>query len=125
MDEYNEVERRRKVSHKSTIEDAYSIPRTAPLYGRPPREFIDSWMGQFLFKTTSEIIRELVPEPLVPNPDNLMLISLNRCNVSGFGSFNEVVLAAPSAFNEITGQYAVCLYTDEVMPVVCGREVWG
>jgi acetoacetate decarboxylase len=119
------LKREEKMSHKSVIKKAYSIPRTAPLYGRPPCEYIDNWMGQFLFKTTPEIIRELVPEPLVPNPDNLMLISLNRCNVSGFGSFNEVILAAPSTFNEITGQYAVCLYLDEVMPVVCGREVWG
>ena len=113
------------MSHKSTIEDAYSIPRTAPLYGRPPFEYRDSWQMYIPFKTTPEAIRELVPEPLVPNPDNLMLIIASRFKASGLGLYNEVILAVPSTFNEMSGQYAVYLYLDKDVPIAAGREIWG
>ena len=113
------------MSHKSTIEDAYSIPRTAPLYGKPPFEYRDCWQMCISFKTTPEIIRELVPEPLVPNRDNLVLCSINRDNSSGFGHYNEMYLAIPSTFNEISGRYAVYFYLDRDVPFAAGREIWG
>ena len=63
-------------------ENAYSIPRTGSLYQSPPCEYRDSWGMTILFKTTAEVLKGLVPEPLVPNPNSLMWIFLGRHNAS-------------------------------------------
>lgn len=112
-------------SRKSIIESGYSIPRIAPLYGSPPFEYRNTLTTIVLFKTTPEVTKELVPEPLVPNPDNLMLIIMNQMNVVNYLSYNEAILTVPSIFEEIVGYYNVYLYCDEVLPIVAGREIWG
>jgi acetoacetate decarboxylase len=111
--------------HKSVIENSYSIPRTAPLYGSPPHEYRDSWIMNILFKTTSEVIRESVPEPLVPNSENLMSIFVCRHKASGLEVYNEVVLSVPSIFKEMSGNYAAYLYVDNDAAIAAGREIYG
>lgn len=110
---------------KSFVEGCYSIPRTAPLYGSPPYEYRDSWILNILFKTTSEVTRELVPEPLVPNSDNLMAIFVCRHKASGFGVYNEVMLFVPSIFEEMSGNYVAYLYMDNDAGIAAGREIYG
>lgn len=110
---------------KSTIMECYSIPRTAPLYRSPPYEYRDSWIMSILFKTTGEVTRELVPEPLVPNPDNLMSLFICRHNSSCFGLYNEVMLFVPSIFEGISGNYVAYLYMDKDTGIAAGREIYG
>ncbi len=110
---------------KSILRGNYSIPRTAPLYGCPPYEYRDSWIMNILFETTAEVTRELVPEPLVPNPDNLMSIFVCRHNASGFGLYNEALLFVPSIFEGVSGNYVVYLYMDKDAGIAAGREIYG
>jgi len=103
----------------------YSIPRTAPLYQSPPFEYRDCWGMTILFKTTAEVLKELVPEPLVPNPNSLMWIFIGRQNASCLGAYYEVILGVPVAFRGKPGSYSVYLYLDNDAAIAGGREIWG
>ncbi len=113
------------MSLESVMKGSYSIPRAAPFYGCPPYEYRDSWIMNILFKTTAEVARELVPEPLVSNPDNPMSIFFCRHNASGFGLYNEMILVVPSFFKGVKGNYVAYIYLDKDAPIAAGREIYG
>jgi len=109
----------------------YSMPDSFPLFSSPPFQFRDNRIMTVVFKTTPEVLRELAPEPLLPNPANLMFIyigSLNIENPSG-GMFNylEAGIGIPATFpkTKTMGNYAVCLYLNKAAPIAGGREIWG
>ena len=104
---------------------AYSIPAAAPLYG--PLPYLYRGCPQLLipFRTTPEVTRHLVPEPLEPNPDDLMFVMIGEMNSDEFGNNHEVFIAVPASFGSLTGNYAVALYLDDDAAIASGREVWG
>jgi acetoacetate decarboxylase len=113
----------------------YSMPFTAPLYGSPPLKYSDSKIVTVVFKTSPQVLRKMVPQPLVPNPQGLMFAYTSSLNVlahqSGEFSFPganyfEVVLGIPVRFDQTGGNYCVVMYLDKtVTGVSFGREIWG
>jgi acetoacetate decarboxylase len=115
------------MSVKSVVKNAFSMPRTAPLYGLPPYVYRGDRSINILFKTTPETIRRLVPTPLVPNPDSLLFIYIGQFNVvePQLFSYMEAGIGAPVSFSDTAGQYAICLYLDKTVAIVPGREIYG
>ena len=115
------------MSVKPVVENAFSMPRTAPLYGSPPYVYRGDRSINILFKTTPETIRRLVPTPLVPNPDSLLFIYIGQFNVvePQLLSYMEAGIGAPVSFSDTAGQYAICLYLDKTVAIVPGREIYG
>jgi len=113
------------------IPRGYSMPNPFPLYSAPPFQFRDNRIIVIIFKSTPDIVRELVPEPLLPNPDNLVFIYIGSLNFENppFGRFNylEAGIGVPAFFSKTKtlGNYAVCLYLNKALPIVPGREIWG
>jgi len=111
------------------IKKEYCMPSTAPLYSPPPVQFRDNRIISILFKTTSEVLQELVPKPLVPNQNNLMFIYIGELNIEnptvGKYSYLEAGIGVPVAFSKTLGNYAVYLYLDKALAIVGGREIWG
>ena len=109
----------------------YSMPGLFPLYSAPPYKFRDNRIMIVIFKTAPEVLRELVPEPLLPNPLNLMFAYIGSLNIedaaAGRFSYLEAGIGIPAIFpmTMATGNYAVCLYLNEAMPISGGREVYG
>jgi len=105
--------------------DAYSIPAIAPLYGRLPYAYRDCPQLVVPFIAAPGTTRRLVPEPLEPNPDDLMFVMIGRMQSDEFGSNSEAFIAVPSRYGETTGNFAVALYLDDDAAIASGREVWG
>ena len=109
----------------------YSMPSLFPLYSAPPVQFRDNRIIAITFKTTPEVVRELVPEPLLPNPANLMFVYIGSLNFENppVGRFNylEAGIGVPVIFSntKAPGYYAVCLYLNKALPIVAGREIYG
>jgi acetoacetate decarboxylase len=111
------------------------MPLSAPQYTSvPPISFVDNKMVVITFKTTPEAIKRLVPQPLVPNPDNLMALYIGRFNKPTVTrgdytfpafSYQEVALFVPSTFSKRPGSFCVAMYLDKIDPTVSGREVYG
>ena len=113
----------------------FSMPLTAPLYGAPPLKYFDSKIVTVVFKTSPEVLRKLVPQPLIPNPDNLMFAYTSSLNVQDYqsggfsfpgGNYFEIVIGIPVGFNMTKGNYCVVMYLDKgPTGVPIGREIWG
>jgi acetoacetate decarboxylase len=104
---------------------AYSIPVTAPLYGRPPYLYRGCPQLLVSFRSTAHAVRKLVPQPLVPNPDDVMFLMIGQMNSDEFGTNREAFLAVPASFGALEGNYAVALYLDNDAAIASGRELWG
>ena len=104
---------------------AYSIPTMSPLFGPPPYEYRDSWALNVLFKTELKVLKELVPEPLIPNPDGIMFARIMRHFASGLGGYNEFLLGAPVIFEGRLVNYCIYLMLDNDIAIASGREIWG
>lgn len=109
----------------------YSMPSEFPLYSAPPVQFRDNRLMVITFRTAPEVLRGLVPEPLLPNPGSLMFIYFGRLNMEnpsvGRLSFLELGIGIPVVLPETKaqGNYAVCLFLNRVLPIIFGREIWG
>jgi len=80
-----------------------------------------------LFKTKPEILRELVPEPLVPNPDNLIFVYIGILNVGDPPTFSykEMGIGVPVSLSGNAGNYCPYMYLDKAIPIIAGREIYG
>jgi acetoacetate decarboxylase len=103
----------------------YSMPSTSPFYPEPPFYFENNKIISILFTTTKEALRELVPTPLLPNPQNLAYIYIGILNVPQRGVYKEAGIGIPAFLGEKIGNYLLYLYLDEAFAIVPGREIWG
>jgi acetoacetate decarboxylase len=108
----------------SAVEEGYSIPLIAPEYPAPPYALNTKAMV-ILFSTTPEAIRKTVPEPLVPNPGNLMFVIVQKVTIGGAFSYNEMILGAPVTFKGKSVNYFAYLLLDRAEAISGGREIWG
>jgi acetoacetate decarboxylase len=104
---------------------SYSVPVVAPSYGPLPYRYRGCPQLLVIFRTAPEVIQKLVPEPLVPNGDDVMFLMIGQMNSDEFGVNCEAFLAVPSSFGALEGNYAVVLYLDNDAAIASGREVWG
>jgi acetoacetate decarboxylase len=105
----------------------YSMPSASPLYPEPPYYYKGNKVIAITFRTTPEILQELVPAPLVPNPDNLAFIYIGEFKVVSpiKVNYKEVGIGIPAIFKDILGSYFAYLYLDPPLAIVPGREIWG
>jgi acetoacetate decarboxylase len=103
----------------------YSMPSTSPLYPEPPFYFENNKFISIVFSTTKDALLELVPSPLIPNPQNLAYIYIGILNVPERGIYKEAGIGIPAFFGEQIGNYLLYLYLDEAFAIVPGREIWG
>lgn len=111
------------------MQKEYCMPRLSPLYAAPPIQFRDNRIISIVFRTTPEVLQELVPKPLLPNPNNLMFIYIGALNIEnpaiGRCDYLEAGIGVPVIFSKTPGNYPVCLYLNKALPIVGGREIWG
>ena len=109
-----------------SLTTAYSLPLAAPLYPTPPPwRYRDCAMVVIPFLTEPGVTGRLVPAPLVPNADDLVLLMVGPMNNHALGSTREAFIAVPSAHGGRAGNYAVFLYLENDACITSGREIWG
>ena len=121
------------VSYAQEIE-VFRMPSSSLVCDKMPLQYADSRQVMISFKSTPEAIRKLVPQPLVPNPNNIMIIMASHWNAKGFqsleyndngGKIYEVALLIPVWFEKKMGVYSVILYLDNASRLPMSREIWG
>jgi acetoacetate decarboxylase len=103
----------------------YSMPSASPLYPEPPFFYKDNKVIIFLFITSREVLQELVPPPLLLNPDNLAFIYVGVFNIPQKVIYKEAGIGIPAFFGDKFGSYLVYLYLDSAYAIIPGREIWG
>jgi acetoacetate decarboxylase len=105
----------------------YCMPSVSPAYPPPPYEYKDSNGINIVFKTTPDILHELLPPPLTPNPHDLAFFYASEFNVVSpiTVRYKEAGIGIPALFAGRPANYFVYLYLDLTAGIVSGREIWG
>ena len=111
---------------KEQILELPSMPANSPSYPKGPYRFINREYFIITYESDADAIRAIVPEPLVPNEDNLVAFEwINMPDSSGFGSYTESGCVIPCTYNGESCNFVVSMYLDDEAPIAAGREIWG
>jgi len=103
-----------------------SMPVLGPSYPKGPYRFINREYFIVTYESDAEVIRAIVPEPLIPNPQNLVAFEwINMPDSSGFGAYSESGCVIPCTFNAEPCNFIVAMYLNDEAPIAAGREIWG
>ncbi|MDR1800049.1 MAG: acetoacetate decarboxylase family protein [Bifidobacteriaceae bacterium] len=104
----------------------YTNPIVQPLYGEPPLIWRDAEIHLVVYETAWENIERLIPAPLKPRT-NTVIVWHSRLELAATqGSFSgEAAIYVQVEYDGLEGDYEPFLYVDSHLPVVAGREIWG
>ena len=112
--------------NRDHILSAASMPMMGQTYPKGPYRFINREFLIITYESDAAAIREAVPEPLIPNTDNLVSFEwINMPDSSGFGSYTESGCVIPCTFNGEACNFIVQMYLNDEAPIAAGREIWG
>ena len=96
-------------------------------YAMPPYQYRNNEMFTIVVKTDPELLRALVPEPLVPNAENKMVIYIGWLHIEQPKriTYGEAGIMIPVSLGDRVGTYLPILYLNEMETLTSGREVWG
>lgn len=97
---------------------------------RPPYIWPNAQILASIYVTKREIIQKILPPPLEAGPMGMVLVFIAKYPKSNFGvKYNEsamfVQASFPSAMGKIEGVYCPCMYVDNDVAMIGGREVYG
>jgi acetoacetate decarboxylase len=98
-----------------------------PPYAVPPYQYRNNEMFTLKVEVDPAYLLALVPEPLVVNEDNIMVIYIGWLHVTEpkAVTYGEAGIMVPVSLGDRVGTYMPVLYLDEVELLTSGREVWG
>ncbi|MFZ9712339.1 MAG: acetoacetate decarboxylase [Burkholderiaceae bacterium] len=103
-----------------------SMPACAPSYPMGPYRFVNREYMIITYETDPQLLRQAVPEPLVPNAENQVLYEWIRMpDSSGFGDYTESGVVIPCMFEGEPINFTSQMYLDDEPPISAGREIWG
>jgi acetoacetate decarboxylase len=108
-------------------EPGFSMPVTSPLYPAPPWNYQNNKAIVIMFETTRDAIREILPKPLGAHAANYAFVYIGKYNIQSPTklSFHEAGIGIPASYETTQGKYAAFQYTDKLLPIAGGREIWG
>jgi acetoacetate decarboxylase len=112
-----------------SAEDAYATPLDSPLYGPPPGRFRDGEVLTVQYRSDPQAIRSLLPEPLQPTNDVVMVQVARWGDVPGLGrdtyECNVMIGATFAGPPPVPGSYSPYFYVDSDRAMAGGREFHG
>ena len=109
------------------IFDGTNLSVEKPFYGAPPYSFRGTQAYYVAFKTSPDIVKSLVPAPLVPDANSVISLVFCKHHIISPLKFDyfEVYFTIPVSYQGIHGGYMPILYLDRVEGILPGRELWG
>ena len=107
--------------------DGTNLSSTNPFYGEPPYVFEGSENYFISFKTSPEVLRTLVPEPLKPLPGGEMTVIFAKHNIISPAKiqYKEAFFVVPVSYGSVYGGFLPVLYLDKIETITPAREIWG
>lgn len=105
---------------KKTVEELKNY------YSIKTRDFKDAEMLGVMFNTTPEVIRELLPSPLLPTPSSSGLIFVAQYKDTNLGKgYREAALFLKCQYKGEEGTYCLSMPITDETRMVNGRDVFG
>jgi acetoacetate decarboxylase len=106
--------------------DAFSTPLDAPLNGAPPGRFRDGEVLTVQYRSDPEAIRMLLPEPLQPTNDTVMVQVARWGDVAGLGRDTyEANVMVGARLGDLAGSYSPYFWVTSDRAMAGGREFHG
>ncbi len=104
-----------------------NLSSNPPAFAVPPYQYRNNEMFTMTIRTTPEVLRALVPEPMVPNADNKLVVYIGMLNIAEpiVQPYGEAGIMIPVTLGDRVGTFMPVLYLDEIELLMSGREVWG
>lgn len=108
------------------ITGGFSTPLDAPMIPSFPFTFRDIKIFTMVYRTDVAAMRALLPEPLVPTGDEVMIHFYQMNDTSWLGPYNEVnVMFGAELPGKAVGSYSPYLFLSSDVGVTHGREIHG
>ncbi|MEE9322172.1 MAG: acetoacetate decarboxylase [Granulosicoccus sp.] len=108
------------------IKPGFSTPLDAPMVPGFPFTFRDMRIMTLVYRTDIDAIRRLLPEPLQPTGDAVMIHFYQMNDTSWLGPYREVnVMVGAELPGEAVGAYSPYLFLSSDVGVAHGREIHG
>lgn len=88
-------------------------------------QFLDARVLQFQYETDPDLVRELLPPPLVATDRPEVLVRVGQYKSNCVGDFSGAGIYLPARFEDVTGVYVVTMFMDTDTSVIFGRETFG
>ena len=107
--------------------EASSTPPDAPLVPRFPFDFRDVLILTALYRTDADAVSRVLPLPLEPAGDIVLIHVYKMNDTDAFGAYNESAVQVPALYPPTgeTGVYSPYLFLDNDGAIAAGREVYG
>jgi acetoacetate decarboxylase len=108
------------------VKGGFSTPLDAPTIPSFPFGFRDVEILTLVYRTDMDAIRSLLPEPLEPTGDAVMIHFYRMNDTSWLGPYHEVnVMFGAELPGKATGAYSPYLFLSSEVGVAHGREIHG
>jgi acetoacetate decarboxylase len=104
---------------------ASSMPLASPSYPKGPYRFIDREYLLIHYESDPDAIREMLPEPLEPDGNHVVIEWMKMLDSSGFGSYQESGIQIAAKWKGTPCNYSAMMFLDDEAPTTGGREIWG
>jgi acetoacetate decarboxylase len=105
------------------VKTAEELARLERVIGRP--QFVNGERLAVGFLTTPETVRRLLPPPLEPAVDPLVVVGIGRWQSNGIGDYAGCSVSLAARHADVEGGYALAMWMDTEASVAFGREVFG
>lgn len=115
-----------KNKREDIIKGGFSTPLDAPMIPKFPFTFRDMKIFTLVYRTDIDAIVALLPEPLVPTGDEVMIHFYQMNDTSWLGPYDETnVMVGAELPGKATGAYSPYLFLSSDVGVSHGREIHG
>lgn len=115
-----------KNKRSDIVKGGFSTPLDAPMVPPFPIEFRNMEIFTVIYRTELEAIRALLPEPLVPTGDEVMIHFYQMNDTNWLGPYREAnVMVGAELPGTAVGAYSPYLFLSSDIGVAHGREVHG
>lgn len=115
-----------KTKRSDILKGGFSTPLDAPMIPSFPFAFRDCKILTLVYRTDLNAIKALLPEPLVPTGDEVMIHIYQMNDTSWIGPYNEVnVMVGAELPGKAVGSYSPYLFLSSDIGVAHGREIHG
>ncbi|WP_085727217.1 acetoacetate decarboxylase [Pseudomonas sp. R37(2017)] len=109
---------------ESVRQKAYAMPIVSPAYPQPPSWFLDRPSLTISYRTDIELVRAMVPEPLVVK-DPIVSLSFLWMVAPGIGDYYEFAQGISCYLGDEAVSFRPLMVAENVTAIMLGREVWG
>jgi len=112
-------------SKKEDVLKSVGMPLVAPSYSGTPFELKNREHLIFRYRSDPEAIARALPEPLIPNEKDEVLLIFTKTEGSGIGKYGKCDMFIPAYYHGKYVFYGVQGYVDASASRTAGREVYG